>query len=64
MSGLIPTCWRKFDVWIAEQVIAKLQDYQRLGVDAFIYYASMGLGMDEQKRSMELFCGEVMPAFR
>ncbi len=47
-----------------EQVIAKLQDYQRLGVDAFIYYASMGLGMDEQKRSMELFCREVMPAFQ
>ena len=47
-----------------EQVIAKLQDYQRLGVDAFIYYASMGLGIDEQKRSMELFCREVMPAFQ
>ena len=47
-----------------EQVIAKLQDYQRLGVDAFIYYASMGLGMDEQKRSMELFCREVIPAFQ
>ena len=48
----------------SEQVIAKLQDYQTLGVDAFIYYASMGLGMDEQKRSMELFCREVMPAFQ
>ena len=47
-----------------EQVIAKLQAYQRLGVDAFIYYASMGLGMDEQKRSMELFCREVIPAFQ
>ena len=47
-----------------DQVIAKLQDYQKLGVDAFIYYASMGLGMDEQKRSMELFCKEVMPAFQ
>ena len=47
-----------------EQVIAKLQAYQMLGVDAFIYYASMGLGMDEQTRSMELFCREVMPAFQ
>ena len=47
-----------------EEVIAKLHDYQKLGVDAFIYYASMGLGMDEQKRSMELFCREVMPAFQ
>jgi len=47
-----------------EQVIAKLQAYQMLGVDAFIYYASMGLGMNEQKRSMELFCREVIPAFQ
>ena len=47
-----------------DQVIGKLQDYQKLGVDAFIYYASMGLGMDGQKRSMELFCKEVMPAFQ
>ena len=47
-----------------EQVIAKLQAYQMLGVDAFIYYASMGLGMNEQKRSMELFCREVVPAFQ
>ena len=47
-----------------DEVIAKLHDYQTLGVDAFIYYASMGLGMDEQKRSMELFCREVIPAFQ
>ncbi len=32
-----------------------------LGVDEFIYYASLGL--PEQKRSMELFCNEVIPAF-
>jgi len=44
-------------------VVAKLKLYEALGVDAFIYYASMGLGMDEQKRSMRLFCDEVMPAF-
>ena len=46
-----------------EQVIAKLRRYEALGVDAFIYYASMGLGLAEQKRSLELFCREVMPAF-
>jgi alkanesulfonate monooxygenase SsuD/methylene tetrahydromethanopterin reductase-like flavin-dependent oxidoreductase (luciferase family) len=46
-----------------EQVIAKLKLYRALGVDAFIYYASLGLGMEEQKRSMELFCSEVIPAF-
>ena len=46
-----------------DQVIEKLKAYQALGVDQFIYYASLGLGHAEQKRSMELFCQEVMPAF-
>ena len=46
-----------------DQVIEKLHAYQALGVDEFIYYASMGLGLAEQKRSLELFCNEVMPAF-
>jgi flavin-dependent trigonelline monooxygenase, oxygenase component len=46
-----------------DQVIEKLKMYEALGVDEFIYYASMGLGLPEQKRSMELFCKEVIPAF-
>lgn len=46
-----------------ETVIAKLRQYEALGVDAFIYYASMGLDMDVQKRSMDLFINEVMPEF-
>ena len=46
-----------------EEVIAKLKRYEALGVDEFIYYASLGLGQKEQKRSLELFCNEVMPAF-
>jgi alkanesulfonate monooxygenase SsuD/methylene tetrahydromethanopterin reductase-like flavin-dependent oxidoreductase (luciferase family) len=46
-----------------DEVIAKLKAYQALGVDEFIYYASLGLGHKEQKRSMELFCKEVIPAF-
>ncbi len=45
------------------EVIAKLKRYEALGVDEFIYYASMGLGHAEQKRSIELFCNEVVPAF-
>ncbi|MDG2427488.1 MAG: LLM class flavin-dependent oxidoreductase [Acidimicrobiales bacterium] len=45
------------------EVIAKLRRYETLGVDEFIYYASLGLGLEEQKRSMQLFCDEVMPAF-
>ena len=46
-----------------EEVIAKLRRYEALGVDQFTYYASMGLGRREQKRSLELFINEVMPAF-
>ena len=45
------------------EVIAKLGAYDELGVDHFTYYASLGLGMKEQKRSLELFIKEVMPAF-
>lgn len=47
-----------------DQVIEKLKTYQAIGVDEFIYYASLGLGMKEQKRSLELFCKNVIPAFR
>ncbi len=46
-----------------EAVIEKLKRYEALGVDTFLYYASMGLGLTQQKRSMELFCNEVVPAF-
>lgn len=46
-----------------DEVIAKLKEYEAIGVDAFIYYASLGLGLKEQKRSLELFCQEVIPAF-
>ncbi len=46
-----------------EQVIAKLKLYAELGVDEFTYYASLGLGLAEQKRSLELFINEVIPAF-
>jgi len=45
-------------------VIEKLKKYEALGVDEFIYYASMGLDLEAQKRSMKLFCEEVMPAFQ
>ncbi len=46
-----------------QQVIEKLNRYAALGVDHFTYYASMLLGHKEQKRSLELFIDEVMPAF-
>jgi len=46
-----------------ETAIEKLRAYEALGVDAFIYYASMGLDMDVQKRSLQLFIDRVMPHF-
>ncbi|MGI9310088.1 MAG: LLM class flavin-dependent oxidoreductase [bacterium] len=46
-----------------DEVIAKLQRYADLGVDEFIYYASLGLDHAMQKHSLDLFCDEVMPAF-
>ena len=47
-----------------EKVIEKIRRYEALGVDDFIYYASMGLDHKSQKRSLELFCNEVIPAFK
>ena len=47
-----------------DEVIVKLKPYQALGVDEFTYYASLGLGLKEQKRSLELFCKHVIPAFK
>mgnify|MGYP003310126565 CR=1 FL=1 len=46
-----------------DQVVQKLGMYEAIGTDAFIYYASMGLGMAEQRRSLELFIDRVMPHF-
>ncbi|MEL6792968.1 MAG: LLM class flavin-dependent oxidoreductase [Pseudomonadota bacterium] len=46
-----------------DTVIEKLRGYQALGVTAFIYYASMGLDLERQKRSLRLFIDRVMPAF-
>ena len=45
-----------------DTVIDKLRIYDELGVDQFIYYASMGLSHEAQKRSLRLFCDEVIPA--
>ncbi|MFD1158139.1 LLM class flavin-dependent oxidoreductase [Roseovarius aestuarii] len=46
-----------------EQVITKLKKYEEIGVDGFLYYASMGMDMDQQKRSLKLFIDQVMPEF-
>ena len=47
-----------------DQAIEKLKLYEKMGVDQFLYFASMGLDLAAQKRSLELFCNEVIPAFR
>ena len=46
-----------------DQVIEKIRKYEELGVDSFIYYASMGLDMDRQQRSLQMFIDRVMPEF-
>ncbi|MEM7058105.1 MAG: LLM class flavin-dependent oxidoreductase [Pseudomonadota bacterium] len=46
-----------------ETVVEKLRQYETIGVDGFIYYASMGLEMERQKRSLQLFIDKVMPEF-
>lgn len=46
-----------------DQVIEKLGAYEQVGIDAFIYYASMGLDVGRQRRSLELFIDRVMPHF-
>lgn len=47
-----------------DSAIEKLKRYEALGVDHFAYLASMNWSHKEQKRSLELFCQEVIPEFR
>ena len=47
-----------------DSAIEKLKRYEALGVDHFAYLASMNWRHKEQKRSLELFCQEVIPEFR
>lgn len=47
----------------AEAVTKKLKAHEALGVDSFIYYASMNLDHDLQMASLERFAQNVMPAF-
>ncbi len=47
-----------------DEVIRKLKRYEALGVDEFLYLASMGLDHKQQKKSLTLFCDEVIPEFQ
>ena len=46
-----------------DEVVKKMALYQELGIDSYIYYASMGMDMAQQKRSFALFIDKVMPHF-
>ena len=46
-----------------DQVVEKLKAHEAVGADAFVYYASMGMDMAQQKRSLQLFIDKVMPEF-
>ena len=46
-----------------DEVIKKLKLYEKLGVNEFVYYATFGLGLREQQKSIDLFINEVMPEF-
>ena len=46
-----------------EDVVDKLGRYQELGVDQFVYLASMGLDLSVQFESLQMFCEEVIPHF-
>ena len=47
-----------------DEVVAKLRQYEALGVDVFSYNAHFGLSHDMVMRSLELFASEVMPHFQ
>jgi len=46
-----------------EEVVARLRDYQAVGVDQFCYGANFGLPHAVARRSLELFITKVMPHF-
>jgi flavin-dependent trigonelline monooxygenase, oxygenase component len=46
-----------------DEVVAKLREYEAIGVDIFNYNANFGLPHETAKRSLELFINEVMPHF-
>ncbi len=47
-----------------DEVIAKLETYETAGVDHYLYGARYGLPHEVAKRSLELFCRDVIPHFR
>jgi alkanesulfonate monooxygenase SsuD/methylene tetrahydromethanopterin reductase-like flavin-dependent oxidoreductase (luciferase family) len=47
-----------------DEVVVKLERYDALGIDIFLYGAFFGMPYEFAKRSLKLFIDEVMPRFR
>jgi len=47
-----------------EEIIARIRNYQELGVDEFSFWCDNSLPHAEKKKSLALFINEVVPAFR
>ncbi len=47
-----------------DQVVQKLKNYERAGVDHYMYGACFGMPHDFTVKSLKLFCKEVIPRFR
>ena len=47
-----------------DEVIEQLRAYEGIGVDQYMYWSNFGVPRDLERRSLELFTDEVMPAFR
>jgi flavin-dependent trigonelline monooxygenase, oxygenase component len=55
--------WENYAFGTPSQVIDKLKGYEAVGTDVFLYGATFGLDHAFERRSLELFINEVMPAF-
>lgn len=47
-----------------DEVVARLREYEQLGVDEFSFWSDNSLSHEQKKRSLELFIERVVPAFR
>lgn len=47
-----------------DEVIARLREYESLGVDEFSFWSDNSLSHEQKKRSLELFIEHVVPAFQ
>ena len=47
----------------ADEVVARLREYEALGVDEFSFWSDNSLTHEQKKRSLQLFIEKVVPAF-